>query len=259
MENNTNVEQNNINTPVANGEVVASNNSGQKLSTPMAIVAAGFLIMIGIFASNMPARDKVVGKFSNTSEKTEISDTTSPLAPITSSDHILGNINTAEVAIVEFSDLECPFCKTFHVAIHNAMDKYPGKIAWVYRHFPLDSIHPKARNEAKASECVAAIGGNDAFWKYIDMVFTNTPSNNGLEAGLLSVFAGKVGVDTKKFASCLASTEFDAVVEAQYEDGVNAGVQGTPHSIIMLKDGTQIPIKGADINGLNKALEAIIK
>jgi protein-disulfide isomerase len=259
MENNTQTEENKIELPSVNEVTeVANISKGQKLSTPVAIVIAGFLIMIGILATSGISKSKVADQIEVKQPAENLTDTTVSLAPITLSDHLLGSVTTAEVAIVEFSDLECPYCKSFHKALHSAMTKYPGKIAWVYRHFPLDSLHPKARNEAKASECVASIGGNDAFWKYIDMIFTNTPSNNGLDEALLPVFASKIGIDKKAFASCLASDQFDATVEAQYQDGVNAGVLGTPHSIIILKDGTQIPIKGANTESLNKTLDSIL-
>lgn len=237
------------------------NNTNPKLSTPTAIILAGLLIAIGIFASNMPAKytkgslanDMVIDEDINDVDKSIT------INPISDKEHILGNYKTAEVTIVEFSDLECPYCKTFHNALHTAYAKYPGKIAWVYRHFPLDSIHSKARNEAKASECAASIGGNTAFWKYIDMIFTNTPANNGLDENLLPVFAEKIGLNKSEFTKCLASNKLDSIVESQYQDGVRAGVEGTPHSILILKDGTQVPIKGADINGLNKMLEIVFK
>lgn len=251
MENNTNLNQEKV---TSNPEVVSNNN--QKLSTPVAIIIAGFLIMVGIFASGGVSKGKVDTnvKGNDIQAPTNVS-----LNPVSASDHILGNLQTAKITIVEFSDLECPFCKTFHNALHASFDKYPGQIAWIYRHFPLDNIHPKTRMEARASECAASIGGNDAFWKYIDLVFATTPANNGLDANLLPVFASKIGLDKVAFASCLASTKFDEVVQSQYEDGVNAGVAGTPHSIVIMPDGSQIPIKGADVNGLNKLLETVLK
>lgn len=100
------------------------------------------------------------------------------------SDHLRGDPK-ASVKVVEFSDLECPFCKRFHLTMQQLMEGYSGKVAWVYRHFPLDSLHPKARKEAEASECAAELGGNDGFWAYIDKLFEITPSNNGLDPNLL--------------------------------------------------------------------------
>src|SRR3546814_20902810 len=63
---------------------------------------------------------------------------------------------------IEFSDFESPFCKGFHRTMGQVMEEYgqDGKVAWVYRHFPIDSIHSKARKEAQASECAAELGGN---------------------------------------------------------------------------------------------------
>lgn len=254
MENNTNTEQEKV---VSNIDTAASN--GQKLSTPMAIVVAGFLIMVGIYASNAPARSKIADQVKPTTNSQVALDEKITLNPVTANDHILGDIKTAKVTIVEFSDLECPFCKDYHNTLHAAFAKYPGQIAWVYRHFPLDSIHPKTRLEARASECAAAIGGNDAFWKYIDLVFATTPANNKMDPALLPTFAAKIGLDKDFFASCLASTKLDQTVEDQYQDGVRAGVSGTPHTIVILSDGTQVPIKGADSVGLNKLLETVLK
>jgi len=106
------------------------------------------------------------------------------LKPVSESDHILGNI-AAKIIIVEYSDLECPFCKVFHNTMHQVVKEYAGEVAWVYRHFPIASLHPKAFHEAEATECAWEQGGNEVFWKYMDKLFEVTPSNNGLEESLL--------------------------------------------------------------------------
>ncbi len=86
-------------------------------------------------------------------------------------DHIVGNPN-APIVIVEYSDSDCPFCQKFHATMHDIKNKYGDKVAWVYRHYPLDSLHPKARMEAEASECVAKLSDETTFWKYLDAMFT---------------------------------------------------------------------------------------
>ncbi len=230
------------------------NNTQSKISTPTAIIIAGVLIMVGIIVAKSPTQPQ---QKIDTTDKTVTEQAV--LAPVTTDEHILGDLATAQVAIIEFSDTECPFCKTFHNALHTAVEKYPGKIAWVYRHFPLDSLHPKARMEARATECAASIGGNTAFWKYLDMIFAETPSNNKLDMDLLPVFAEKIGIDKEKFATCLASDKFDATVQEQYQQGVAAGAQGTPYTIIVTKDGTQYPIEGANETTLNATLKLLIK
>ena len=86
-------------------------------------------------------------------------------------DHILGNPN-APIVVVEYSDSDCPYCQRFHTTMHQIKNIYGDNVAWVYRHYPLDGLHPKARMEAEASECVAKLSNNETFWKYLDAMFT---------------------------------------------------------------------------------------
>ena len=148
----------------------------------------------------------------------------------------LGNPK-APIMIVEFSDTECPYCKTFHATMHQVIDTYgkTGKVAWVYRHFPIDNIHSKARKEAEATECAAELGGNDGFWKYLDNLYKITPSNNELDLSLLPKIAEDSGLDKEKFVTCLDSGKYADKVEKDYQDAVAAGGQGTPYPVIITK------------------------
>lgn len=84
-------------------------------------------------------------------------------------EHIRGSKENAEFAIIEYSDFQCPFCHRVHPTYQQIMDTYGDKVVWVYRHFPL-SFHPDAMPFAVGSECVANLGGNDAFWAFTDEV-----------------------------------------------------------------------------------------
>lgn len=159
--------------------------------------------------------------------------------PVSDSDHIRGNAN-AQVTIVEYSDLECPFCKSFHATMKQVLATYGDKVRWVYKHFPLDERHPKADKEAEAAECAGELGGNDAFWAYVDKVFEVTPSNNGLDLALLPALAQDLGLDKGKFESCLSSGKYAELVEAQFQEGARLGVDGTPGSFV---NGQ--PVRGA--------------
>ena len=97
----------------------------------------------------------------------EEKDTISKLSPINDEDHSLGNKN-AGVQIVEFSDMDCPYCKSFNNTIDQLIEMYGDKIGVVYRHFPLTQLHPNAKTEAEATECAAELGGNTAFWQYFN-------------------------------------------------------------------------------------------
>lgn len=159
--------------------------------------------------------------------------------PVSDSDHIRGNAN-AQVTIVEYSDLECPFCKRFHETMKQVLATYGDKVRWVYKHFPLDQLHSKADKEAEAAECAGEQGGNDAFWAYIDKVFEVTPSNNGLDLALLPAIAQDLGLDKGKFESCLSSGKYAELVEVQFQEGARLGVDGTPGSFV---NGQ--PVRGA--------------
>lgn len=93
--------------------------------------------------------------------------------PVDEDDHIRGDLD-AEVVLVEYSDYFCPFCADFHDTMKQITDTYDaGKVAWVYRHFPIPQLHPQAPRYAQAAECIADLGGSDAFWSFSDSVFAN--------------------------------------------------------------------------------------
>ena len=213
-----------------------------QLFIPLAIVATGVIIAGAIIFTNREAGNQVAG----TAETNKRS--VGEIRPVTAADHILGNLNTAEVFIVEFSDLECPFCKRFHETLKQVMAEYgeSGKVAWVYRHFPLTNLHPKAAKEAEATECAAELGGELKFWEYIDELFEITPSNNRLDLALLPQIAEDVGLDRSAFEECLESGRRKSDVDEDLEDALNSGGRGTPHTILITKDGkNSLRIQGA--------------
>lgn len=161
---------------------------------------------------------------------------------IKDSDHVKGS-RDADVFIIEYSDFECPFCASFHSTADQAVEEYDGKVAWVYRHFPLDSIHSKARPAAAASECVASLAGNDAFWSFSDELFENQTTALS-DAGLRSA-AINAGADGASYDECIASDKFADRVESDYQEGLTAGVTGTPGNFVINKGGEAWIIPGA--------------
>lgn len=180
------------------------------------------------------------------------------LAPVTDKDWVRGKKN-AKIAVVEFSDTECPFCKRFHPTMQQLIKEYPDKVKWIYRHFPLTSIHPKAPKEAEATECAGELGGNEGFWKYIDRLFEVTPANNGLDLAQLPQIAEDVGLNRKKFESCLESGKYAEKVQKQADDAVAAGARGTPYSVVVVGD-QKIPVSGAvPFEQLKTIIDGLIK
>lgn len=224
---------------------------------PVAIVMAGVLIAGAILltksvypkSANNPAN-------SDSAKPQEIK-----IRPVDESDHILGNPG-AEIVIVEYSDTECPFCKQFHKTMNTIIAEYgkDGKVAWVYRHFPIEQLHKKAQKEAEATECAAELGGKSAFWDYINRIFEITPSNDGLDSLKLVDVAVELKLDKQAFVSCLESGKFTEKVKKDYEDGIAARVLGTPHSIILTKNGDKLPLEGAQpLAAVKSIIEGLLK
>ena len=223
------------------------------LSVPAAIIISGLIIAGAIVFSlgggSPPTAANSGGSeiHAGTEEPLEII-----LPAVTGDDHIRGPAD-APIKIVEYSDTECPFCKQFHGTMSRVVADY-NQVAWVYRHFPLRSIHPKAPKEAEATECAAELGGNEVFWQYLDRLFEIKPANNGLDPAELPKIAEFVGLDKKEFETCLASGKYADKVASQENDAVNAGGDGTPYSVLITSDGSHFPIEGAQSYGLVKQI-----
>ncbi len=158
--------------------------------------------------------------------------------PVTKEDHIRGSLD-AKVFLVEYSDNECPYCKTFHATMQQIKDEYKDDVAWVYRQFPLEQLHPKAPAEAEATECVAQIAGNDAFWKYLDEVVETSNDT----ADLVKV-ATSQGLNGSKVEKCLTDGDQTKNVQADLTSGQKAGINGTPGTLL-IANGTAKLIPGA--------------
>ena len=180
------------------------------------------------------------------------------IAPVTSQDHVRGDLKKAQVVVVEFSDFDCPFCQRFHPTMQQILSDYGDKVAWVYRHFPLDSLHPNARKKAAASECVARLGGNDAFWKFTDALYDSSKGKIGLDD--LPDIAVEAGVSKGEFQNCLDNGDTQDDVQADYQDAVTAGGRGTPYSVVMTRDGQKIPLSGAlPVSDIKSVLDPLLK
>lgn len=222
------------------------NTTTQKLIVPIAIVIAGALIAGAIYMSqSSPKKAPSVADALNQGNTV----TEAKVAPVTDKDHIRGS-KDAKIVIVDYSDYECPFCKSFHQSLQRIYDEYSkdNTVAWVYRHFPLD-IHKKAPIEAQAAECANELGGSNAFWNFTDEIYRVTTSNDGLDLAQLPVIAEKAGVDKVAFKACLDSGKHKATVDAHYAEARTAGARGTPYTVLIV-DGESIPLVDEDGQGL---------
>jgi protein-disulfide isomerase len=132
----------------------------------------------------------------------------------------------ALVTMVEFSDYQCPFCKRFRDETLDALfEQYGDQIRFVYRDFPISSIHADAQKAAEAAECVRE-QDEAAYWQMHDLIFANQVTGIGLE--VLKGFAGDLQLNSARFNQCLDSGKYEAEVLADLQEGQAYGVTGTP-------------------------------
>lgn len=155
---------------------------------------------------------------------------------IDDTDLATGNTDS-DIIVVEYSDTECPFCAQVHPTMKKLQEEYGSKVSFVYRYFPLTQIHPNAFDEARALHCVGEIAGAEKRREYINEIFTYKigKQNMTLPKGGRESLAKNIGIDGKAFDNCMKSTEPGAVVSASTQDGIAAGVEGTPATFILAK------------------------
>lgn len=136
----------------------------------------------------------------------------------------------AAITVVEFSDFQCPSCKAAQPLVQQLKSEYADSVKVVYRHFPLDSIHPNARLAAQASEIAAAQG---KFWEYHDILFAKqeewadiTDKKELLEK--FGEYAAQLDIDKVSFLERIESQEAIAKVSAEAELGKSVDIQATP-------------------------------
>jgi len=200
---------------------------------PGAIILAGLIIAIAVYVvrentTPMPAEEDV-----------------SALRPVNPSEHIVGN-PTAPVIVVEYSDLDCAYCKQFQRTMSQIMIDYgaEGQVAWVYRHLPLVHLHPNSGQHAEASECVASLAGEDAFWRFIDLLHADVPSTSEFDPNDYETVLRPLGINTTAFDQCLGNGQFVKRVEADLTNALAIGATAAPYSVILIQGADPIVLSG---------------
>lgn len=154
--------------------------------------------------------------------------------------HVYGNAD-AKVTVVEFSDFECPYCARLHPTLKRIVDESSGKINWEYRHLPLPN-HVNARTGAIASECVAALKGQQAFFTYAERLLTTIGQHSDAFHKKEALALGVLSTD---YDSCIKDAAKAALVDGDLGAAQKAGGSGTPYSLIIKDDNTVVPVVGA--------------
>ncbi len=197
-----------------------------ELSPSVAIIIAGLIIAGAIIFTNHQAAPVVAANNNGAPSPTvDASNIRKPSA----SEHIIGSAN-APIVLIEYSDYQCPFCQMIYPTIKKIVDESNGQIAWVYRQYPLTSIHPQAAPAANAAECITAQLGNTGFWKYTDTIFNNQAQ---LSAAYSAQVAQQMGVNMTQYSQCLSNGTYQKNIDADSKEVQSIGGSGTPYVVVL--------------------------
>lgn len=198
---------------------------------PIAIAVGGTIVALAVYIS-IPKVPSIGGNGNP-----------ALVRPVGASDHIFGN-PTAPVTIVEYADFDCEYCKEFDETLHQiiANEGVEGKVAWVFRQFPLIEIHPNAMRHAEVAECIAQTAGNDAFWRFKTVLFKNQP----IDPSQYGAYAVEAGVSSDSFANCFAHapTTVGARIQNDRQNALDIGALGTPYSLILVAGKAPVVLNG---------------
>jgi protein-disulfide isomerase len=233
-----------------------TNKEGGNVWVAISIIVAGLLIAGAVIFTNQNGTDSgIVGQ--DGQEGSDDAQEIQKIPEVSEDDYIKGNPD-APIKIVEYSDPECVFCLRLHPTLNQIISEYPDQVAWVYRHIDT-RLHRKLMAEATAAECAGELGGNDAFWSYLDRIYSTTKGNDNLDLGLLPEFAADLGLNEEEFKECFDSGRYIEKVNTQTQNAFAAGATGSPFSVIITPEGSHLSVSGAQpIDVWRQALDAII-
>ncbi|MCC6198756.1 DsbA family protein [Candidatus Nomurabacteria bacterium] len=247
-------------TPETPAGETRSSEKKSSIGLPAAIVTAAAIIGVAILVAFGPkGNSPAAAPSAATPQGQETTSVPADVAKLRAEDPVRGN-PSADVLVIEYSDSDCPFCARFHETMQTTMTNYGDKVAWAYRYFPLDSLHPNARAEALTLACAYELGGNSAFWPYLDQIMGVTLSPNEKSNEALFTFAGQQGINTASMKTCVARASTDDRVQKGADEAQAIGAKGTPFSIaVNQKTGEQIVIPGAvDAAYLKQVIDSLL-
>jgi protein-disulfide isomerase len=201
---------------------------------PVAIIAAGLILACAIFVMRHHTDPRVVA-----------GDPTL-MRPVNEADHIIGS-PSAPIMLVEYSDIDSSYSKTFQQTMEQIMSEYAagGKVAWVYRHLPLIDQHVHAADHAEAAECIASLGGQNIFWRFISALNAQAPGDQQFDPSGYDTVVSSLGVLPQSFDACMTAHTYQQRVAADFTNGLAAGAGGSPFSILVVKGQKPVTIDGA--------------
>lgn len=141
-------------------------------------------------------------------------------------DHVKGNASST-IAVIEYSDFQCPACRNYYLAMKELSTEFGGRVAFVFRNFPLRVIHQNAGIAAQAAQAASKQG---KFWEMHDLLFEKQAEWSAASdpAALFKSYAKLLGLSVDQFETDLNSSETKNFVRSQEANAISLGLQGTP-------------------------------
>jgi len=194
--------------------------------TAVAGLLAGVLLGYLIWGYNKPANTVTTTTPQASDLASQIENLPRHEVPIEADDPVLGAAD-APITIIEFADFQCPYCQQHALETYpRLLAEYGDQIRFVYKDFPISSIHPDAFPAALAAQCALEQG---AFWEYHDLLFSG---RLGLGRDSYLGYAGDLELDETEFTACFDEERYADAVRADYNFAVELGISSTPTFII---------------------------
>lgn len=201
---------------------------------PAAIILAGLILAVAVYVIRTNVNPALV------------EGNPTAVLPVTPVDHLMGN-PTAPIVIIEYADIDSEHSKEFQTTMEQIMADYAagGKVAWVYRHFPLLDQNVDSGSHAEAAECAAYLGNEGAFWRFIDTLQSAATGENHFPREGYPAVAIQLGIPQSEFMQCLSSGRFSKKVYEESTNALAAGATGAPYIIILAQGQEVRAVNGA--------------
>lgn len=206
----------------------------RNLFLPLVIIFAGLIVGVAVYVV------RVRGQIANGSGTPEAVRAVSP------TDHIIGN-PSAPIVLVEYADIDSEFGKKLQLTMEQLMTQYAGgnKVAWVYRHFPVTTLHPNASTHALAAECAQSVSTPTTFFRFIDALNASAPGAISFDPKQYGVIVEQLSLPKESFEKCVKNATFEEKVHADYSNALAAGATGSPYIILLVQGQKPRQIQGA--------------
>lgn len=205
-----------------------------ELLIPLAIVIAGLIVAVAVYVDRV---HHIVQQGTGNP---------SAVRAISPDDHIVGN-PAAPVAIIEYADIDSTYTKQFQPTMEQLMAEYAagGKVAWVFREFPLTMVHANSASDALAAECVASLSSSATFFQFIDAIQAAAPGSEEFNPAGYGAILNQLGVDQGKFVSCMTNGTYEKRIASDYDNALASGATGSPYVILIVHGQKPTAISGA--------------